>query len=127
MSAAPSARLPALAWAWVASWIAFVAIMGTFAFSAPLQADDLSSHLGSREHSALATAAPVSVAESEVESFGLEPALAAFVAVFTLVLQLLGRVRGERPALAPFVHHRRLLTVRWRTRALGSRGPPLHS
>jgi hypothetical protein len=126
-AARPSARLPALLWAWVASWVAFVALVGSFAFSAPLRTDDLSAHV-SADHAAFAVAqVPVSVAETDVEAFGIEPALAAFVAVFAVVLRLLAHVGSERLALAPFVHHYRLLTVRWRTRALGSRGPPLHT
>lgn len=122
----PSARLLALAWAWIASWIAFVALVGTFAFAAPSNTDDLSSRV-SAAHAALAAQAPVSIAETDVEAFGIEPGLAAFVAVFAVLLQLLARVGGERLSVAPFVQHHRLLTVRWRTRALGSRGPPLHS
>ena len=126
-AARPSANLTSLAWAWVASWVAFVALMGSFAFSSPMVTDDLSAHVSDREHSAMATAqVPVSIAETDVEAFGIEPALAAFVAVFAVLLQLLTHVSGERVALAPFVQHYRLLTVRWRTRALGSRGPPLH-
>jgi hypothetical protein len=116
-----------LAWAWVASWVAFVALVGSFAFATPLSTDDLSSHV-SRDHAALGVLqAPVNLAETDVEAFGIEPALAVFVAVFAVVLQLLAHLDGERLGALPFVHQCRLLVVRWRTRALGSRGPPLHS
>jgi hypothetical protein len=118
-------RLTALA-SWVASWLAFVALVGSFAFSAPLSADDLSAHV-SADHAALGVVqAAVNLAETDVEAFGIEPVLAAFVAVFAVVLRLLAHVDSERPTLAPFAQHHRLLTVRWRTRALGSRGLPQH-